>query len=69
MFRFLRYIVFFLLGYKVLKVLFAEDKPRQTVPPTMPKQNINTDNFQQKSSATVNSKFNDAEYIDYEEVK
>ena len=67
MFRFLRYIVLFILGYKVIKMVFSENKPNQTVPPSAPKQNINSDNFHQKT--TPDSKFNDAELIDFEEVK
>ena len=66
MFRFLKYIILFVVGYKVLKMIFAVNKPKQTVPPTTPKQNINPENFQPK---TATSKFNDAELIDYEEVK
>jgi hypothetical protein len=66
MLRFLKYIMLFVVGYKVLKMIFAEIKPKQTVPPSTPKQNINSDNFQQK---TATSKFNDAEVIDYEEIK
>lgn len=68
MFRFLKYIVLFILGYKIIKMVFAENKPKQTVPPSPPRQHINTDNSQQKSTSN-NSKFNDAEFIDYEEVK
>ena len=66
MLRFLKYIMLFVLGYKVLKMIFADNKTKQTVPPSTPKQNINSDNFQEK---TTTSKFNDAELIDYEEVK
>ena len=71
MFRILEYIVFFLLGYKVLKVLFAENKPKQRVQSSTPNQHINfNDNQQAKTTSTSNkSKFNDAEFIDYEEVK
>lgn len=66
MFRFFKYIILFILGYKVIKMLFAEEKPQQKVPQTPPKPNINTNGYQQTSA---NPKFNDAELIDYEEVK
>lgn len=68
MFRFFKYIILFVLGYKVIKMLFAENK-QQRVEPTPPRQNINNNNQQQKQQATPNTKFNDAEFIDYEEVK
>jgi hypothetical protein len=68
MFRFLNYIVLFILGYKIIKMVFAENKPKRNVPPSPPRQHINTDNHQQKTTSN-NSKFNDAELIDYEEVK
>jgi hypothetical protein len=67
MFRFLNYIVLFIVGYKIIKMVFAENKPNRNVPPSPPRQNINADNFQQTTSS--NSKFNDAELIDYEEIK
>ncbi len=69
MFRFLKFIVLFILGYKVIKMIFAENKPKQTVPPSPIRQNIHPDNFQQNTQPPTHSKFNDAEVIDYEEVK
>lgn len=69
MFRFLKYIVLFLVGYKVIKMLFAENQSRQRVPQTPPKSNISSDNHQQNTTASQNSKFGDAEAIDYEEVR
>lgn len=70
MFRFLKYIVFFILGYKIIKMVFAEDKPNQNIPPSPPRQKINNNNQQQQNNhSTSNSKFDDAEFIDYEEVK
>lgn len=50
-------------------MLFAEDKPQQKVPQTPPKPNINSNGYQQNQPAASNPKFNDAELIDYEEVK
>ena len=69
MFRFFKYIILFILGYKVIKMLFAEVKPQQKVPQTPPKPNINANGYQQNQQATSKPKFNDAELIDYEEVK
>ena len=66
MFRFFKYIVLFILGYKVIKMLFAQTQPQQKVPQTPPKSNINSNNHQQNPQP---SKFNDAEVIDYEEIK
>ena len=68
MFRFFKYIVLFVLGYKVLKMLFAENQSHQKVPQTPPKPNINSNNHNQQQNPQT-SKFNDAEFIDYEEVK
>lgn len=66
MFRFFKYIIIFIAGYKLIKMLFAQMQPQERVEPAPPRQNINDDNFQ----ATTNStKFNDAELIDFEEVK
>ena len=69
MFRFFKYIVLFVLVYKVLKMLFAQTQPQQKVPQTPPKSNINSDNRQQNTTAAPQTKFSDAEVIDYEEVK
>ncbi|MBK9329933.1 MAG: hypothetical protein IPM95_11675 [Sphingobacteriales bacterium] len=67
MFRFLKYLVLFILGYKVIKELLKDPSKDKTVPPAQGKQNILFNNQQNNSSAP--SKFNDAELIDYEEVK
>ncbi|MEN9447382.1 MAG: hypothetical protein RJA25_672 [Bacteroidota bacterium] len=69
MFRLFKYIVLFVLGYKVLKTLFAENKPtpqKSTPPPPNHQQH-----FQSKatSSTPIDTKYNDAELIDYEEIK
>lgn len=69
MFRFLKIIVLFILGYKVIRMIFAENKPKQTVPPSPIRQNIHPDNFDNNKTTTPNTKFNDAEFIDFEEVK
>jgi hypothetical protein len=53
MFRFFKYIVLFVLGYKVLKMLFAQTQPQQKVPQTPPKSNINSDNRQQQTAAST----------------
>ncbi|MFN8236661.1 MAG: hypothetical protein U0T77_00705 [Chitinophagales bacterium] len=68
MFRFLKYIVLFILGYKVIKELFKESPEERAVPPATGKQNIHLNN-QQHTAPSTPSKFNDAELIDYEEVK
>jgi len=67
MLRFLKYIVLFIVGYKIIKMVFAENKPKQPVPPSPTRQNINSDTIQQKT--TPDTKFNDAEIIDFEELK
>ena len=69
MFRFFKYIVLFVLGYKVLKMLFAENQSQQKVPQTPPKPTINSNNYQQNTTSSPYSKFSDAEAIDYEEIK
>ena len=51
-------------------MVFAEDKPNQNIPPSPPRQKINNNNQQQQNNhSTSNSKFYDAEFIDYEENK
>ena len=50
-------------------MLFAQTQPQQKVPQTPPKSNINSDNRLQQAAATSQTKFSDAEVIDYEEIK
>ena len=68
MFRLLRYIVFFLIGYKLLKTLFnasnANNKSAAAEPAA--NSNLHSSPGQQHNN---NNKFEDAELIDYEEVK
>lgn len=62
----LKYIVLFLLGYKVIKTLFKEEKPatrRQ-----MPKDRVKM-NPQPEAAGNAHRSYQDAEFIDYEEVK
>lgn len=62
----LKYIVLFLLGYKVIKALFKEEKaaPRRQ----MPKDRVKV-NPEPGSSPQASRTYQDAEFIDYEEVK
>ena len=69
MFRLLKYIVLFLLGYKVLKVLFADNEHKQAIPKTPGKQNIDFNNDYQNSTTSKEPKFQSAEPIEYEDVK
>lgn len=67
MFQFLKYIVLFVLGYKIIKELFKDTAPqKKAVRP--PHANPNVGYTQQKTN-TGSDKFTDAELIDYEEVK
>lgn len=62
----LKYIVLFLLGYKVIKTLFREERPaprRQ-----MPQDRVRV-KPQPDPAPNANRSFQDAEFIDYEEVK
>lgn len=70
MFRFFKYIVLFILGYKLLKTLFADNQPSQgNTQPPQPQPN-NHQYFNSTTSSTPQtSKYDDAELIDYEEVK
>lgn len=68
MFRFFKYIIIFLAGYKLLKMLFAQTQ-QQRVEPRPPRQNINNNNQPQNQQTAPQTKFKDAEFIDYEEVK
>jgi hypothetical protein len=69
MFQVLRYIIFFLLGYKVIKTLFSDSARQRTVQPPRQRQPINTAHQQQNSNPKPASNFDDAEFIEYEEVK
>ncbi|HMZ34817.1 MAG TPA: hypothetical protein PK035_11775 [Chitinophagales bacterium] len=71
MFRFFKYIVLFILGYKALKMLFAQMQTPEKVEPAPPRQNIKNNQQQQQQhyNTAAKQKFNDAELIDYEEVK
>lgn len=70
MFRFFKYIVIFIAGYKLVKMVMAQLQPQERVEPTPTRQNINHNNqYQQPTSNPSPSKFNDAELIDYEEIK
>ncbi len=68
MFRFFEYIVFLVIGYKIIRMLFADNNAKQKVQPPEQKQTI-YNNHQQQNNTAPNQKFNDAEFIDYEEVK
>lgn len=73
MFRFFEFIVFFLIGYKIIRMVFSEIKPQQKVRSAAPNQHINSNPYKQQQRTTTASKptssFDDAEFIDYEEVK
>jgi hypothetical protein len=60
----LKYIVLFLLGYKIIKELFGNKQNKQ-VRDTTPKETINTET----KNKTTNNNFDEAEDIDYEELK
>ena len=62
----LKYIILFLLGYKIIKTLFKEEQPARRR--QMPKDRMRVK--PQPDPAPNNSRsFQDAEFIDYEEVK
>jgi hypothetical protein len=69
MFRFFEFIVFFLIGYKIIRMVFSEIRPKQKVRSTAQNQNINSNTYQQRTTPKPASDFDDAEFIDYEEVK
>jgi hypothetical protein len=69
MFQVFRYIIFFLVGYKIIKLIFGNNARQKSVEPPSKRQSINTVNQQQYSNAKPASNFDDAEFIEYEEVK
>lgn len=69
MFRFFKYIILFILGYKVLKSIFAEQPPQQQRNPQPVPPRDDYQRFTADESTTDNTKYNNAELIDYEEVK
>ncbi len=69
MFRFFEFLVFFLIGYKIIRMVFAEIKPQQKVRSTTQNQHVNSNTYQQRTTPKTASNFDDAEFIEYEEVK
>lgn len=69
MFTALRYITLFLLAYKVFRMLFGGNQQRKTVPQQPFRNPIQEDNTKRYSPPQTDTKFSDAEFIDYEEVK
>ena len=69
MVRLLKYIIIFIAGYKLVKIIWAQFNPQEEQINPAPKQQ----NFQHPQNTSTNnpttSKFNDAELIDYEEVQ
>jgi hypothetical protein len=63
MLKVLKYIIIFLLGYKIIKEIFGTKKQKE-VPKETPQRNNN-----QTQKNTNNHIFDDAEDIDYEELK
>jgi hypothetical protein len=70
MFRLFEFIVFLLLGYKLLRLLF-EGSPSPKPQQTQQRQDFSNHNHYQSQGTSTPSpdKFDDAEFIDYEEVK
>lgn len=66
MLRLLKYLILFILGYKVIKELFKTPKQNTTVPPSPKNPSIHTYN---NGTTSTENKFGDAEVIDFEEVK
>ena len=69
MFRFFEFLVFFLIGYKIIRMVFAEIKPQQKVRSSTQNHNINSNTYQQRTAPKPASNFDDAEFIEYEDVK
>ncbi len=76
MFRFFKYILIFIASYKLIKMIWAQLQPQEEkLEPKPPRQNVYQQNHyhqypnQTPQQPPAASKFNDAEFIDYEEVK
>lgn len=74
MFRFFKYIILIVLGYKVLKMLFAEtptSTPKRETPPPPPQDNkqFYKNITSAPSPSALHRKYDEAELIDYEELK
>ncbi len=67
----LRYIILFLIGYKIFKMLFGQNENRKSVSPSKQTPPLNNTNsyHQDTYQKPTHSNFDDAELIDYEEVK
>ena len=50
MFRFFEFLVFFLIGYKIIRMVFAEIKPQQKVRSSTQNHNINSNTYQQRTA-------------------
>lgn len=68
MFKLLKYIIIILLGYKIFNEFFG--KKKKSLSKTPQRQNVDTNKTSQTSNITnSNDKFDDAETIEYEELK
>jgi hypothetical protein len=67
MLRLLKYLILFILGYKVIKELFKQPKEKNSVPPAPHNPHIRA--TANNGNPSTDKKFGDAELIDYEEVK
>jgi hypothetical protein len=66
MLRLLVYILFFIVAYKIVRELLADELPQKRAPRRPENPNIH---HHHTSSQDSPAKFNDAETIDYEEIK
>ena len=73
MFRFFKYIILIVLGYEVLKMLFAETpastKTAENPPPPQDNKQFFKNTESTPSPSVPHKKYDDAELIDYEELK
>jgi hypothetical protein len=63
----LKYIIIFLLGYKIISEIFG-NKRKNPLPKTPQKQKVNTTDYTNTSAGSRDT-FDDAETIEYEELK
>lgn len=70
MLKVLKYIIIFLLGYKIVNEIFGKKKQQTPLSNAPKKQRVETNNYSQQSNPNNGqSTFDDAETIEYEELK
>lgn len=66
MFRILKYIILFVLGYRLIKMIFGN---QTNIDPSKTQTRVKSDENKAPEKETIAPKEKEGEYIDYEEIK